>query len=143
MKLRDGYGGFKLDGKLRQSHRVAWEFTHGPISTGMLVCHRCDNPPCVNPAHLFLGTNRDNQRDMARKKRGYTRERHWMAKYPERVRGEKNRAARLTVADVSEIRRLLRVGEKQRSVALRFGVTQAAISLIWRGKNWGWLPDAA
>ena len=66
---RAGYGVACWDGKHESSHRVAWKITHGEIPEGMHVCHHCDNPPCINPEHLFLGTAIDNMRDCAAKGR--------------------------------------------------------------------------
>ncbi len=65
-----GYGVAWNGQRLRRAHRLIWELTHGPIPDGMLVLHRCDNPPCCNIDHLFLGTARDNSRDMIAKGRG-------------------------------------------------------------------------
>lgn len=66
---RGGYGQFHEWPKVRYAHRVAWELTHGPIPDGMVVMHACDNPPCVNPQHLSLGTIADNAQDMVAKGR--------------------------------------------------------------------------
>lgn len=60
---KNGYGQVWWGGRLQLVHRVCWELSYGPIPEGMLVCHRCDNPPCVRPSHLFLGTHGDNARD--------------------------------------------------------------------------------
>jgi HNH endonuclease len=66
---RYGYGKLRRDTVYWKAHRLAWTLEHGPIPDGMYVCHHCDNPPCVNPAHLFLGTSRDNQLDRVAKGR--------------------------------------------------------------------------
>lgn len=68
---RYGYGRFWLEGKHRKAHRVAWELTRGPIPAGLYVCHSCDNPSCVRPLHLHLGTNADNQREAVARGRNY------------------------------------------------------------------------
>lgn len=118
---RNGYGCFYADGRLRGAHRVSWELTNGPIPPGLCVCHNCpdgDNPLCVNPAHLFLGTVRENNRDRDRKGRTRT-------------------ATKLTEEMVREIVALLRGGTiSQRSIAARFGVSDRTINCIASGRNW-------
>lgn len=71
---KDGYGAFKADGKVVQSHRLSFEHFHRPLEPGELVCHTCDNPPCVNPEHLWAGSARDNVLDAKRKGRLYVPE---------------------------------------------------------------------
>lgn len=73
----DGYGEIRVDGKLWRAHRLAWTAANGPIPTGLQVLHHCDNPPCVNVQHLFLGTNKDNHAD--KKRKGRTIGRHTKA----------------------------------------------------------------
>ena len=120
---KQGYGKIKKNGVSMLAHRASWEFHNGPIPPGMCVCHKCDNPPCVNPAHLFLGTHADNTADMYSKGRNVP------------PRGERNSSAKLTWVKVAEIRKLKGV-VSQRAVAKQFGVTQCTISCIQSGKTW-------
>lgn len=68
-KHRQGYGRIRVEGKITFTHRLAWQLSFGAIPKGLFVCHACDNPPCCNPKHLWLGTNLENQRDMFAKGR--------------------------------------------------------------------------
>lgn len=78
-----GYGKINIGGKLFGSHRFAYELTYGEIPDGLNVLHRCDNPPCCNPDHLFLGTHSDNSKDMSEKGRVSFGENHWNSKLTE------------------------------------------------------------
>lgn len=106
------------------AHRYAWEHTFGPIPRGKFVCHHCDVRSCVNPQHLFLGTNFDNAHDAMAKGRIRRGERHGMV--------------RLSNNEVFEIRRLWQPGN-ERALALQFHVSYSAIQLIIKRKRWGWL----
>lgn len=123
-----GYGRINIDGRPVSAHRLAWELTYGPIQEGQDVLHSCDNPPCVR--HLWLGTQADNVRDMIAKGR---------ARYVT-YHGEQHGRAKLTEAQVQEIRRLHGEGHvTQSALARRFGVTRTAIQHILTGRNWAWL----
>ena len=128
-KNHRGYGKFWLNGRTDLAHRVSYLFHKGSIPDGFLVRHTCDNPPCVNPDHLLVGTVKDNARDAI--ERGL---------YP---RGEGNGRAKLTEGQVSEIRRCWEAGETQVSMARRFGVSRAAIQWVLNGRNWAGIGDAA
>jgi len=104
--------------------RVAWTLANGPIPDGLFVLHRCDNinGPCVNVAHLFLGTQADNVQDMVNKRRI----RH----------GEQHKNAKLTVADVRAIRAVPRTYGSGRRLAKRYGVSEIVISNVRLGVTW-------
>lgn len=104
------------------AHIVAWEIVNGPVPEGMYVCHACDNPPCVNPRHLFLGTPADNMRDKVQKGRN--------------LMGENAPWAKLTEGDVKLIRHLAKEGTPQREIGLRFGVSRSLVGMIVQGKRW-------
>lgn len=119
-RFRSGYGAFHRDGRaLVYAHRFAYEITHGEPPGDLLVCHSCDNRRCVNPAHLFLGTNAENVRDAVAKGRHAT--------------GTRNGHARLTPEAILAIR----ASDQPQSVLARnFGVSQPIISRIRAGKIW-------
>ena len=123
----NGYGSIKVGGRAEVAHRYSWALHHGPIPEGLIVCHKCDTPLCVNPEHLFVGTHSDNQQDKMRKGRmGDVG-----TKTP--LRGESNPGSVLSEQDVLKIRNM---DEPQRRIARMFGVTQAAISAIKTRKIW-------
>jgi len=126
-----GYGRFDIKGKHFKTHRISWELTKGIILNGLCVLHHCDNPSCVNPEHLFLGTKGDNNRDRARK--GRSGKFH----HPDRIRrGEKTPSAKLLERDVQEIRRLYAQGARQTALAHQWGICQATISQVVRRVTW-------
>lgn len=105
-----------------RSHRAAWELTHGPVPDGLFVLHRCDNPPCCNPAHLFLGTRGDNNRDARAKGR--------------HVHGERVGTAKVTENEVILMRGLAAGGILQKDLALIFGLQKMQVSRIVRRERW-------
>ena len=130
VKNRKGYGkirvGSRKDGsrKMVSTHRLAWELTNGSIPDSMHVLHHCDNPSCIKPGHLFLGTNQDNMTDMANKGRS-------SKKY-----GTNNPSAKLSNSQVLEIKERLCNGETAAIIANDYPVTRGIIYHIKNGRAW-------
>ena len=122
-KAGSGYGVIRLSNprRMEYAHRVMYEIEHnmelGALPSYICVCHECDNPSCVNPRHLFLGTHTDNMIDAGRK-------------------GRMRRAVKLTPKKVGEIKELLRQGMLHREIADKFGVSRPLITFIDLGKLW-------
>lgn len=118
-KNKEGYGAICINKKGNQkylrAHRLIYEHYFGPIPKGMLICHDCDNPPCVNPDHLFIGTNKDNMYDKVEKGRA------------SRTIGEKSGMCKLTKAQVEAIRNDKR---RQTEIAKDYGVVKSTICMI-------------
>ncbi len=117
-----GYGKIRSEGKQVLAHRAMWEFKRGPIPPGMKVCHHCDNPPCCNVDHLFLGTDADNMADMVAKGRS--------------AKGPSKSNTKLTAASVIAIRQRLADGETHRVIAAAFGISPMHVSGIKCGRSW-------
>ena len=126
---REGYGFLWVDGVTRRVHRLAYETWVGPIPEGLLVRHKCDNPPCMNPEHLELGNDLDNAADRESRGRGN----HNGANRPYRMGGH----PKLTDSQIIELRQRY-TGEpgQQTRFAAEYGISQQAISRIVRGETW-------
>jgi hypothetical protein len=125
-KDRYGYGRVSYKGRREQLiTRVAWELINGPIPEGLCVCHKCDNPSCLNLSHLFIATHAENIRDMKNKKRGRGKVMY----------GLDNPKTKLSKEQVREIRRRRAAGEKGVDLAKEFDVTDTAICSIYKGRN--------
>lgn len=149
-----GYGVFHA-GQGRgasRAHRIAYELTMGPVPDGLLVLHRCDNPSCVNPDHLYVGTHRDNADDREARSRSQIGDRHYTrraphlaprgathgrATTPERTaRGEAHGCAKVTAVDVCAIRSLASQGHSAVALARRFGIGHSQALRIINRANW-------
>jgi len=119
-KNTKGYGMITIHGKPVMAHRLSWEMRNGPIPEGLCACHHCDNPSCVNPGHIFIGTAQDNIRDSYLKSR---------------------RVDRLTIAQVKSIRCRIRAGERYKALAKEFGKSVRTIASLSTGDTWGWIDS--
>ena len=133
-----GYPQFRSNGQTLRGHRIAYLLTYGPLpSDRPCVCHRCDNPACCNPAHLFAGTQRENLADMTGKGREARGDYHGAHIRPEsRARGERNGHAQLTSTQVTTIRELRHQRVPASEIAAQFGITQWTVYDIARGRRW-------
>lgn len=126
-KVKDGYGVVGINHKTVSVHRHVYSEYYGEIPDGLCICHHCDNPPCVNPKHLFAGTHKENSQDRENKGRG--------------ICGEKNHRSKLTNTNVKRIRELLSIGYTQQYISDLFGVRQGEISRIKTKKRWARVAD--
>lgn len=134
---KDGYGVFTPKHQSMRAHRFAYEVAVGPIPRGVVVRHRCDNPPCCNPAHLEPGTVADNNADAVRRGRTASGDRNFAHRHPELLkRGTAHPNAKLNDQAVREIRAALVGGETQRAIAARYGVDQQIVRRIGCGQLW-------
>lgn len=123
---KDGYGQLSYHRKFWLAHRLAWHLARGPIPKGICVCHKCDNPKCINPDHLFIGSHAENMSDMKNKGRRKNIN-----------SGELNGRAKISASDAAEIRNKYQSGKtRQVDLAAEYGIAQTVISLIVRGKIW-------
>lgn len=129
---QDGYGIICFRGKIMGAHRVAWMIKNGKIPDGMYILHRCDNPPCCNVDHLFIGTQKDNMQDCVSKGR--------LTRNPRK--GDRHPLSKIKERDIPEIRFLLQGGTSQTVIARRFGVSRSTIEQIKYGKTWKHIKTA-
>lgn len=120
----DGYGRCYFNGVNVRAHRLSYELHNGPFPRHLVVCHKCDNPRCVNPNHLFLGTVQDNMAD--KKNKGRSKGIN---------KGSKNGMSKVSDFDIEEIRYLLEVGLSQKDIGSLYGLTQSHISRIKNGER--------
>jgi len=121
---KDGYGKFWINSLRRNdmAHRISYQIFIGEIPQGLWVLHKCDNPSCVNPEHLFVGTAKDNSADRDNKGRG--------------ISGERVQTHKLIPSDIPVIKELYQKGFSQREIGEQFNCSQESISRLLLGKSW-------
>lgn len=121
---RYGYGRMSVFGKRTLTHRLSWEYHYGPIPSGMNILHKCDNPACCNPEHLFIGTQQDNIADMHQKGRDRS------------LSGESSAKARLSAEQVRQIRSMYASGVSPSAIGDQFGIKRCHVCNIAKRRIW-------
>lgn len=116
-KDQDGYGKIRIGGEIERTHRLSFMCKHGPVELGMVVRHKCDNPPCCNPAHLEVGTHAENMQDMV-------------------ARGRHRGNAKISSEEAADIRVAKMRGASLASLARKYEVSESTISAVISGQNW-------
>lgn len=152
-KNNSGYGVFRIRGKVIRAHRYSFEIFYGPIPVGKFICHHCDNPACVSPKHLFVGTAKENSADMMKKGRNMHVVKPWTLPHgdrngtrtrPDTVRkGEKIEWHKLTADEVVQIRERYWSGETAIVLGKEFGVYKSTIYKAVYGFKWKSVPMAS
>lgn len=124
----DGYGKLRVEGKNISAHRLAWEWRRGPIPKGVLVCHICDNRACIRPSHLFLGTQKDNMQDAARKG----------SMIGKMSRGEDHGNTKLKNEDIFFIRN---DSDSYVQIGKKYGISDKTVGHIKRRDSWKHIPE--
>lgn len=127
-----GYGKFYVGGDgnpQRYAHRISWSLANGDIPEGLILCHKCDNPKCINPDHLFLGTQAENMQDASKKGRCK----------PSMAHGNSSGHNKIDEKDIPDVKKMIAEGVSLKTIADIYGVSKQSIFHIKTGRNWSWI----
>lgn len=140
-KNRKGYGIMRAKYTFFTTHRISWVLFRGPIPEKICVLHKCDNNPCCNPEHLFLGTITDNNRDCQKKGRTSKGDNHFSRRHPEKLkRGELNPNSKFTESQIQDMRKRRSNGEILQSIADDYNTERQVVGAIFLRKRWKHVP---